>query len=414
MKRAWVEDVKRRKDGKLRLVGYRVRFRPTVGAKVGSEPGVFALKRDAETICAQVESRLLNGQLRVSDPHQLTETLVERWFVEQNAGIGNRKGTPLKEASLRTCRSNIQWFIRAFPQISACTEESLREWVLGLHEADLAPWTIHGILKNSKNFLRWSVRRKFILERPHESIVVSVPACMPRFYADDEIAMLEKAADGDSLHLALRLGYKCGLRRGEVLRLDKRDVRWLENGWGELLIWADESKNGCFRTVPLPPSVMQLLGSRGHGLIYPGVTPNAFEHRWTRLKAKSGIEDRPSGRYAYGWGRSANLSDKFEQARFHDLRHTFCRIFLETSGEGLETLQKITGHKSLDVLNRVYGHFQSKKLHAAMANVEARPNFVGVLWENFPSKQAKVSNQEQPGETLNSTEPNSDLMEKKI
>ncbi len=377
--RAWVEDVKR----KGVLVGYRVRYRPPHSDKPKQEPGIFERKGDANIVKDRVEERLLDGRLGRTSPKVETRTLVEKWIQECRVGLANRKGTVIREESIKTYISHLEALIVRAPRLIQIDDDLLKLWKQELASVGNSLWTIAGKLRDAKNFLGWCKRRGYIHFDPFADIAIAQPEAMPRYYGDDEIYALECAAQGGVMHLALRLGYKCGLRRSEILRADKRDIRWLEDGTGELTIWSDQSKNHANRTVPLPPSVMELLGTRGSGKLYPGWSKEKFDYHWARLKAKAGIVESSRRFKKQKWAQERILDDEEDQARFHDLRHTFCRLFLERKAGDISDLAKITGHKDVNVLYRVYSHFRTSALHESMAIMEKTQPFNGATVEKL-------------------------------
>ncbi len=380
--KAWVETMRL----KGRITGYRVRYCDASGSRK-SERGVFEKWHDAKALCDVVQDRLFNGRLGRIDPGLLTKTLVEKFLLECRSGVANKNGKPLRESTLYTYGMSLNYLVHKQPRIALCDETCFKELKNEMVEADLMPWTIAGKLKDMRTFMRWCKRSNIIALDPFENFGISQPSAMPRYYTDEELRHLDEAAVGDPFHLAYWLGVKCGLRRSEVLRADKRDIRWLEDGTGELMVWANVSKSGAFRSVPLPVSVMELIGTRGQGLLYLGMTHHSFNHAWTHLKVKAGILERPTWLHKrFKWAGDLEMGKEDEQARFHDLRHTFCRIFLESGAGDIQILSKITGHQSLDVLNKIYSHFRTSVLHQAIKTMESRPKFVGVSWE----KTAKI------------------------
>ncbi len=372
--RAWVETL--RKDGKVR--GYRVRYRDE-NKEIKSKPGVFERKEDANIYKDKTDRELRDGQLGRTSSDILTRDAFDRWIEECEGGVANIEGTVIKANSLKTYRSHLQGLIERAPKLVQIDEECIKEWKEELKEKN-EPWTISGKLRDAKNFLRWCKRQKLINDEPFLNIGISTPEPKPRYFTDEELIALEKAAVGDIMQIALRLGYKCGLRRSEILRIDKRDIRWLPNGTGELFIWSNVSKNKANRTVPLPVSVMELIGSRGSGKLY-NMKEESFAYYWHKLKAKAGIVEPENWYKRFKW--KGETDDKADQARFHDLRHTFCRIFLEKKAGDISDLAKITGHKSLNVLFRIYSHFQTTALHESMAIMESRSRFYGANVEQL-------------------------------
>lgn len=383
--KAWIEKI-RDKNGKV--IAHRVRYYDAGGHR-RSEPGIFKKWHDAEALRIVVDNRLFNGRLGRVDPTLLTKDLVDKWLLESKAGLAHKKAVRCKPSTLKTYRDTIKTFVEEFPKMAMIGKEPFKEWRLGIEEDCYAEHTLVGQLRSAKNFLVWAYRNKYSVWDCRDDISIVQPDAMPRFYTDRELAAFNKASIGDPFHLAYLLGRKCGMRRGEVLRADKRDFSWLKGGRGTLTIWADVSKNKKSRTVPVPASVMSLLGSRGEGLLYPGMTDRAFEYTWARFKVKAGIQEAPTWYHRRFKGAETLAVPGMRQARYHNLRHTFCRLFIETGAGDIKKLAAITGHRDLNVLHRIYGHFETRVLHDAIDIMEARADFEGVSWENIDELDSK-------------------------
>ncbi len=113
-----------------------------------------------------------------------------------------------------------------------------------------------------------------------------------------------------------------------------------------------ETKNGTDRTLPVSPSMIDLLASmprplRG-GPVF-GLTAEAIKRRMIRATKRAGIE---------------NL-------HFHDLRHeAISRLFERTDFSDLE-IARISGHKTLQMLSR-YTHLRTSHLADRLAEAELR------------------------------------------
>lgn len=118
--------------------------------------------------------------------------------------------------------------------------------------------------------------------------------------------------------VAFLLAYGSGLRIGEVLRLQKENIR--EN---HVEIW--QSKGGVDRTVPLPKGWKQWM---------PDIIPLNKSERTFQRKFKQ-------------YAKKAKLSEKYV---FHSLRHSFGTRCVE-QGIPINQIQLLMGHSSLSVTN---------------------------------------------------------------
>jgi len=115
-----------------------------------------------------------------------------------------------------------------------------------------------------------------------------------------------------------------------------QDIAWV-HGRGFITVWAETAKNRRSRTIALRKEVIAVLPARRkEGSIF-NYDKHSLRWAWELAKEKAAFKGR---------------------VRFHDLRHTFCRIYLEGGGT-LPDLMQVTGHQSM-VMVQVYSHFQNK------------------------------------------------------
>lgn len=154
----------------------------------------------------------------------------------------------------------------------------------------------------------------------------------------EQVALWEACQQGFNpiIHDIILLAITTGMRKSEVRNLKWEHVK-LENGW----LYADATKNGEKRHVPLGAEGIAMLKRRHakRDSENPWVFPSAkkeqpfdFDTLFDKVVAKAGLED----------------------FHFHDLRHT-AASYLAMGGASLLELQKILGHKSLDMVLR-YAH----------------------------------------------------------
>ncbi|MDE2295798.1 MAG: site-specific integrase [Gammaproteobacteria bacterium] len=170
-------------------------------------------------------------------------------------------------------------------------------------------------------------------------LMLSEPAGRVRYLTDDERARLLKTAAGDPvLRAAIVVSLSTGMRQGELLRLEWRDID-LDRATAVIRI----AKNRTPRAVHLVESAREALKSLRK---LPVVSPvrvfvladgrplqkSLLEARWKKLR------------------REANLAD----FKWHDLRHS-CASFLAQHGASLPQIGAVLGHKSPSVTQR-YSH----------------------------------------------------------
>jgi integrase len=158
----------------------------------------------------------------------------------------------------------------------------------------------------------------------------------------------------------------CGLRPGEMQRIEKSNILWDSvTKTGELAIPRDETKTDAGgRIVPLPEDVYKLLDGLGE---YP-------LKRWSRLRMI---------RYFWKVKEAAGIKDKIVAGRtvsktLYWTRHTYAKRYLERGGS-LKVLQVRMGHESIKITADTYGHLERSTI---------KDIFVPSIHENRPSRPA--------------------------
>lgn len=180
---------------------------------------------------------------------------------------------------------------------------------------------------------------------------------------------------GRRAYLLALLGFKTGLRRGEIVALMlsdfdlknrtlnvNRSAIWPDNHTARISDSQTQTKTkAALRTVPIPTSAfpavkdaVQLALSEGTSLyLFHGVEGNMFTYTelrnvWNRIQSASPV--------------------KFSM---HEMRHTYCTRIL-TSGIGVKESQYFMGHADSKMTMDVYNHFiESEQREPASAKIRA-------------------------------------------
>jgi integrase len=161
-----------------------------------------------------------------------------------------------------------------------------------------------------------------------------------RFLNDAELAAVLTAAEAHSewMHAAVVTSLATGLRQGELLRLEWKDIDF-ERKTVVVLI----SKNTKRRIVHLPsPAVEALKTLRRNGVVGP-----------KSVFLRSDGEQADKDYLTWHWKKvreSAGLVD----FRWHDLRHS-CASFLAQNGASLVEIGSVLGHSSPSITAK-YSH----------------------------------------------------------
>ncbi len=194
------------------------------------------------------------------------------------------------------------------------------------------------------------------------------------FTANDARNFLKLIKDED-IYSIVYMDLGTGLRRGEILGLKWRDLdlktktitirRSLVQINGQPQLQEDTKTQASKATVRIPDGVVEVLKkvSKEQAKNKLAMGEAYLDQNYIFCRS-DGTPFRPD----YVYRRFKKLSKKhgFPEARFHDLRHTFCTLLLE-AGEDLSTVSKLARHSSYSVTADIYGHL-TKNMQDTAAN----------------------------------------------
>jgi integrase len=210
------------------------------------------------------------------------------------------------------------------------------------------PSTTNRYLSEMRSSWNWATAAGLIPQERGwpKRLMLKEPRGRVRFLSDAEIGALLKAAEGDAVvHSAIVLSVATGIRQGELLRLEWRDLDLTgeKSSTKKPTLAVRESKTDQRRMVYLPPSAVKALQrlkkltvvSPTHVFLNTDGKPlrkSLLEHRWRRIRSAAKLAD-------FHW---------------HDLRHTCASILLQHSAT-LAMVGAVLGHKSASMTHR-YAH----------------------------------------------------------
>ncbi|MCP5409469.1 MAG: site-specific integrase [Chromatiaceae bacterium] len=343
---------------------WRVEIRRTGKTPISE---TFRTRKEAQAFAAEIESdfdkwaRILGGELRRYTVGNLIDRFIEQW-TGKDLSVISRAGwwkdqfgdRPLSEFNGDTVREGLASLEEgtALKGGNIVTETDRKRSPATLNRYRTAISTIfkaaidkgwYGIKDNPAAGIR---QRRENNNR------------FGRCLEDNERAALLKACDQspwDGLGLFVRLALATGARRGELLKLEWRDVD-LKRG----TVLFRDTKNADDRRVPLINEARLLLKERSkirridqaQVFIHPTDSKKAPPVDWTWKNAR----------------RAAGLHD----LRLHDLRHS-CGSYLARNGASAFQIAAILGHRSGPTLTARYVHLVAEDsrglLEGALAGV---------------------------------------------
>lgn len=194
----------------------------------------------------------------------------------------------------------------------------------------------------------------------------------------DEVKRIKKLAL-PGFKLIVRTFLTTGIRHKELVRLRFSHIDWKTR---ELIVVAENSKNGKSRRIPLTDTVFKALRrlkllSRGRNMIPDGLTAPDRDHvfltkagtplennllrQFRRSCKRAGIDD--------GW-QPIVPGEKLRPVDIHSLRYTFASKLAE-DGAHPKTAQELLGHSSLEMTMRIYTKVNNEAKRKAIENLDA-------------------------------------------
>jgi site-specific recombinase XerD len=231
-------------------------------------------------------------------------------------------------------------FLKRSPDTA--TAEDIRLFQLQLAKTDVSICNRNRIMTGLRFLFRVTLRR---LDLAAEIYHIREPQKIPPVMSQDETRRLLAVAGSLKVRTLLSLGYGCGLRAGEVVRLKVKDIDRAQN-----IIRVEQSKGRKDRHVMLSPEMLGLL--REWWKARPtrcdaGVPP---EERLLFPGRKPGkpMTTRQLSRLFHETADAAGIK---KSVTLHALRHSFATHLLEGDTD-IRIIQALLGHDKLDTTAR--------------------------------------------------------------
>jgi len=164
-----------------------------------------------------------------------------------------------------------------------------------------------------------------VVRLSHEAIDALLQAC--------------EAASEPLLAPIVRVALETGMRRGEILNLQWKDIDHERRR-----IYVNRSKNGLARCIPASRRVLEVFDAvpKAHGSSVFPIGAESMRKHYERAVCRAKAQ----------W--SQDSENPFTDLHFHDLRH---QALSQLSDRGLNVIElaEISGHKTLGMLKR-YTH----------------------------------------------------------
>src|SRR5450755_3149288 len=240
---------------------------------------------------------------------------------------------------IRSCKRFAAFLKRS---LDAATAEDIRRFQLHLSEAGLSICNRNRIMTGLRFLFRVTLRR---LDLAAEIYHLREPQKIPLVMSPDETRRLLAVATSLKARVLLSLGYGCGLRAGEVVRLKVKDIARAQN-----IIRIEQSKGRKDRNVMLSPEMIDLLRQWWKARRGFDAHTTPLQERWLFPGRKPGrpMSTRQLNRLFHEAADGAGIR---KRVTLHALRHSFATHLLDR-GTDIRIIQALLGHDKLDTTAR--------------------------------------------------------------
>ena len=286
---------------------------------------------------------------------------------------------------IRACK-RFAGFLKRSPDTA--TLEDIRRFQLHLADTGVRICNRNRIMTGLRFLFRVTLRR---LDLAEEVYHIREPQKLPLVMSADEIKRLLAVASSLKTRVLLSLGYGCGLRASEIVRLKVKHIDRAQK-----IIRIEQSKGRKDRNVMLSDEMLGLLRQwwKARPSRYDaGIPP---QERWlfpSRKSASRSITTRHLNRLFHEAAAAAGIK---KGVTLHTLRHSFATHLLDDDTH-IRKIQVLLGHEKLETTARY--------LHVATGMIANIKSPLDMLAQ--PRRKPKKPQQKAPQTSteVSSTEP---------
>jgi site-specific recombinase XerD len=278
---------------------------------------------------------------------------------------------------IRSCK-RFAAFLKRSPDTA--TLEDIRGFQLHLADTGVSICTRNCIMTGLRFLFRVTLRR---LDLAEEVYHIREPEKLPLVMSIDEIKRLLAVGSSLKTRVLLSLGYGCGLRASEIVRLKVKHIDKAQK-----IIRIEQSKGRKDRNVMLPQEMLGLL--RQWWRVRPSRHDAGIplQERWLFPGTRPGkpMTTRQLNRLFHEAADAAGIK---KGVTLHTLRHSFATHLLERQTH-IRTIQALLGHTKPETTTR-YAHVATGMISAVESPLDqlARP-------KKRPSKADRSRTEDQP------------------
>ena len=262
-------------------------------------------------------------------------------------------------------------FLKRSPETATC--DDIRSFQLHLADTGMSICNRNRIMTGVRFLFRVTLRR---LDLAEEVYHIREPEKLPLVMSVDEIRRLLAVGSSLKTRVLLSLGYGCGLRASEIVRLRVKHIDKPQK-----IIRIEQSKGRKDRNVMLPDEMLGLLRQWWRVRPWRHDAAIPLPERWlfpSRKNAGRPITIRHLNRLFHEAADAAGIR---KGVTLHTLRHSFATHLLDRQTH-IRTIQALLGHAKSDTTTR-YTHVAAGMISAVespldqLARVKEKPRKAG-------------------------------------
>ena len=267
---------------------------------------------------------------------EFVSPLRQRMIEDMNA---RKLGSHTQKSHIYSCK-RFAAFLQRSPDTA--TAEDIRRFQLHLSETGMSICNRNRIMTGLRFLFRVTLRR---LDLANEIYHIREPQKIPLVMSPDETRRLLAMAASLKVRVLLSLGYGCGLRAGEVVRLKVKHIDSAQK-----IIRVEQSKGRKDRHVMLSPETLDLLRQwwKARPSRHDAQTP--LQERWL-FPGRTAGKPMTTRQLSRLFHEAADAAGIKKNVTLHALRHSFATHLLER-GTDIRIIQALLGHDKLDTTAR--------------------------------------------------------------
>ena len=338
----------------------RYRYTDDLGAVKEKRVSGFLTKEDAMAAAKTLEAKS-NAGIDVNGGRQTCGQIMERWFSEHCPHLSATTRAKYSDGIDRLSKLDVYNL-----PVRRCTHATLSALILALQDGaggsrPIALRTAIALTESLRMALAWAAQRQIIPVNPLAGAQLpKTEKRQQRILADEDIADLVKASEGNPFRLPLLLALYGGLRREEAAALRWEDVDFkrrtitirqaiTRTSSGAEVLKAPKTSSSA-RTVSMPRFVMDEMRLAAKPCARVCAAPSGQPYRLDSYpQAIRRLIERVNA------ARQGTSRPPMPMATYHDLRHTHAAMLIRM-GVQPKVIQERLGHSSIKMTMDLYGY----------------------------------------------------------